>query len=161
MDEVVEALEKHRNTAVHYKDVADAQRKKANHYRELTNKLQDDLDSLEEEIREKEHFTEKVVKEKNDFENEVKFLIEKLDLKNEDIMRIEFNLNKQKEVSQKLFTNLMNEKEVLKDDLDLANDVIKEGEAFSKAAEEQKESLLILKDEVMKLKLENFEKWNF
>ena len=83
---------------------------------------------------------------------------EKNDSENEDILRIEFNLNKQKEVSQKLFTNLMNEKEVLKDDLDLANYVIKEGEAFSKAAEEQKESLLILKDEVEKLQFENFEK---
>ena len=69
MDEVVEALEKHRNAAVHLKEVAEAQRKKVNSYRELTNNMQGDLDNLEIEIREKENFTKIVLRDKNNLEN--------------------------------------------------------------------------------------------
>ena len=50
--------------------------------------MQDDCDNQEVELREKEHFTAKVLREKSNLENEVKFVIEKLDLKNEDIVRI-------------------------------------------------------------------------
>ena len=162
MDEVVEALEKHRNAAVHLKEVAEAQRKKVNNYRELTTKMQDDLDNLEIEIKEKDHLTAKVLKEKSNLENEVKFLIEKLDLKNEDIIRIEFDLKKQKEVSQKLFRSIMDEKEQLKEELVIANGQQKEDKVMIKTAKEEKENMLadirLLMDDSKKLNLENSKK---
>ena len=161
-DEMLEAVAKHRDTAIALKQVADNQKKKLNEYRELSNRMQDDIDNLEDEVRERHEFATKVSMEKKTLENEIKFLIEKLDLKNEDIIRLEFNLEKQGALSQKVLKSLMKDKEALNEQLDLANNEKVENEtqykikANNEAEKDQMQTEINkLVEDITKLQVEN------
>ena len=72
-------------------------------------------------IKEKEDFTNKLRKQRNSLENEVKHLNTNIEQKNEDILHIEFSLSKQKEISGDKVKAIGFENDDLTEKLDAAN----------------------------------------
>ena len=68
------------------------QKKTLDDYRHLNMKSFDDISQLESDIREKEDFINKIRKERSDLKKEVKFLNEKIELKNKDIMKMQVDI---------------------------------------------------------------------
>ena len=126
MDVVMAACAKHRKAAIDMKEIAVNQKKKIEYFKNLTTKMETDIENLESEIRERCEFATKVVKQRDDLEKEMKFLVEKVELKNEDIVRLEFKIKKQNETSQKLVRSLIEEKSNLEKDIDAATAKAKE-----------------------------------
>jgi hypothetical protein len=164
MDYVVKAGTKHKETVVALKQVVEDQKKKLKEFRDVTTKMQDDIDNLEDEIRERHEFATNVSVDKGNLEKEMKFLIEKIDVKNEDIIRLEFNLEKKGELSQKLLKSLVDEKEELKADLDLAYEKLETEENAKTKAVDKEEKVKMFSDienlltDINKLQFENEEK---
>ena len=73
------------------------QKKKLDEYRQMNMKLYDDIADLETDIKEKDDFVNKIRKKRNDLENEVKFLMEKVEVKNENTVRIIIKCEEKKE----------------------------------------------------------------
>ena len=73
MDEVVNAAEKHRKSALALKEVSEKQKVKINEFRERTIRMQDDIDNLELDLKESEEkFTNLSVRMKErDVENDL------------------------------------------------------------------------------------------
>ena len=63
-DEILYAGKRHRDVAVSLKESCDSQKKKLKEYRESTKRLYNDVESLEDDIREKENCVQKVSKTK-------------------------------------------------------------------------------------------------
>ena len=84
MDEIVQALAKHRNAALLLKDINEKQKKKLSDFREQRTVMQDQIDQLELDQDLEREFTEKVISEKRDLENNVKALQEELSKKEQD-----------------------------------------------------------------------------
>ena len=99
-------------------------RKIVKEYREKNIKLCEDIADLEIDIKEKEDFTNKLRKQRNSLENEVKHLNTNIEKKNEDILHMEFYLSKQKEISKFMIKAIGFEKGDLKEKLDAANIII-------------------------------------
>jgi hypothetical protein len=68
----------------------------------------------------------------------MKFLIEKVELKNEDIIRLEFVLEKQKETFQKKVKQMVEENGILERELESALKEMKENETKAPVAEEER-----------------------
>ena len=117
LDEANGAAKKHQQVAYELKDVVKNQKKKIQEYRDLNSKLYDDIYSLDDDIKEKEFFVQKVIKQRNDLQNEVKFVCEKLEVKNEDLIKMDFSLEKQNELSQDVIKGLMDENKRLKEEV--------------------------------------------
>ena len=96
---IASACVKHKNAAIALKDRVEYQKKKLDEYRDLNMKLYDDVADLETDMKEKDDFVNRLVKKRNDLEIEVKFLMEKVALKNEDILRANFFNGKQKQLA--------------------------------------------------------------
>ena len=124
----MEACAKHRKAALDLKEIAQGQKKKITYYKDLVAKMENDIDDLEVEIRERCQFATKVPKQRDDSEKEMKFLIEKVELKNEDIIRLEFALEKQKETFQKKVKQMVEENGILERELESALKDMKENE---------------------------------
>lgn len=113
LDEVVQASLKHQKAATDLKDTVKNQKTKIQEFREANSKLYDDIYSLEDDIRDKEAFVNKVVKERNDHQQELKFLNEKLEVKKEDISNLNLTLEKQKKISEVEIKRIMEENKAL------------------------------------------------
>ena len=103
MEKVVNACSKHRKAVTELKEICENQKKKLKDYREMNIKLYEDIATLEVDIKEKEDFNNRLRKQRNDLENEVKHLKEKVELINEDIIKMESVGNKEKEVRNYVF----------------------------------------------------------
>ena len=117
--DLINACEKHKNAALAVKEIAENQKKKLREYRELNSKLYSENYELEYDIKEKDDFIERLKKKRNDLENKVKHLLEKVEVKNEDLMRVDFMLQKQKEVSIDVIKTLEEHNEGLKTELNV------------------------------------------
>ena len=106
------------------KEICENQKKKLEDYREMNIKLYEDIATLEVDIKEKEDFTNKLRKQRNSLENEVKNLNTNIEKKNEDILQMEFYLSNQKEIIRFMIKAIGFEKGDLKEKLDAANIII-------------------------------------
>ena len=165
-EDQVNACKEYKKDAREYKEFGDNQRKKVKEFRELNSKLHDDIFDLEIDIKEKDEFVTKLTRERNKLQAEVKFYVEKIELKNQDIVNIEENEKKQKEAAQKFFKKIMDENDLLKKQLDDAN---KDLEEFKRDSEQDKSDaeikekqmlseIDILEKEVVKIQMSNAEK---
>ena len=82
LEEIINVCNKHKKVAFELKGISENQKKKLKEYREMNSKLYEDIDDLEVDIKEKEDFTNKLRKQRNSLENEVKHLNEKVEKKN-------------------------------------------------------------------------------
>ena len=114
----MKACDEHKKVVIELKEISDHQKKKLTEYRETNSKLYDDIADLEVDIKEKENVTNKLRKQGNDNESEVKHLNEKVERKNEDILQMDFLLSKQKESG--IIKSLEFENDDLKEQLDEA-----------------------------------------
>jgi DNA repair exonuclease SbcCD ATPase subunit len=146
-EELVNACSKHRKAAVDLKEIGEAQKKKIKEYREFNSKLFEDIDQLEVDIKEKDDFANKLKKKRNDLEIEVKHLLKKMELRNEDILKLDIDLNKQKEVSNNAIKVLGEENERLKEQMELA---FRKVEAFEKERNERKANEDVQENELLK-----------
>ena len=96
-EKILNACSKHKNAALELKQVCENQKKKLRDYRELNSRLYEDIDALESDIKENDDFTNRLKKQRNDLENERKYLMKKVEVKNEDIIQMEITSSKQKE----------------------------------------------------------------
>ena len=165
MEDVINAGNKHRDAAIALKEVVNSQKKKLQDYRDFTVRLQDDFDCLENEIREKEEFVQKVSRERNECQNEIKFLVEKVEMKNEDLIRVNFILEQQRELSQKVIKTLMDEKEALQDEIKEFIDkkidtdkLVKIKTVNNEEKEKLEEKVKDLMEEIFCLEIENRQK---
>ena len=164
MEVVMEACAKHRKAALDLKEIAQGQKKKITYYKDLVAKMENDIDDLEVEIRERCQFATKVSKQRDDSEKEMKFLIEKVELKNEDIIRLEFALEKQKETFQKKVKQMVEENSILERELESALKDMKENETKAPMTVVEEEKGKMLKDinelvvDIDTLRLENNDK---
>ena len=148
---------------IEFKEVSENQKKRLRDYREMNSKLYDDIAALECDIKEKDDFTSRLRKQRNDLENKVKHLIEKVDIKNEDIIKMEFASNKQKEVANNAIRALKIENEDLMLNLETEKRRTEalENEKKSKLLKETNkekeimEEIKVLEDEVNKLQESN------
>ena len=76
LEELINACNKHKKVAFDLKEISEHQKKKLREYREMNSKLYEDIADLEVDIKEKEDFTNKLRKQRNSLENEVKHLNE-------------------------------------------------------------------------------------
>ena len=125
IEELMKACEKHRNAALAVKEIADNQKQKLRDYREANSNLYSEIDDLESDVKEKDDFANKLAKKRNELENEVKHLSEKIKAKNEDILKMDVVLNKQKVVSCNVVKALENKNPGLRDELESENMKIK------------------------------------
>ena len=65
------------------------QKKTLDDYRHLNMTSFDEINQLESDIRDKEDFINKIKKERSDLKKNVKFLNDKIEMKNKDIMKIQ------------------------------------------------------------------------
>ena len=121
LEELINACNKHTKVAFELKEISENQKKKLREYREFNIKLYEDIADLEIDIKEKEDFTNKLRKQRNSLENEVKHLNTKLEKKNEDILQMEFSLSKQNEISSDMMKAIGFENVDLKENLDAAD----------------------------------------
>ena len=126
-------------------------------------KLYEDIASLEVDIKEKEDFNNRLQKQRNDLENEVKYLKEKVELKNEDIIKMESVANKEMEVRNDVFKALENENVELK--LFLESEVRKMDEMESEGKKQllkngMKEKELIDEIKILEEEVENLQEIN-
>ena len=161
--EMERIVEKYKKAANEFKEVSENQKKRLRDYREMNSKLYDDIAALEFDIKEKDDFINRLRKQRNDLENEVKHLIEKVDIQNEDIIRMEFTSNKQKEVANNAIKALEYENEELMLNLQTENRRTEEleHEKKSKQLEERNKEkeimteIKVLEEEVNKLQESN------
>ena len=99
MDEVIEAGDKHKKAAIAMKEVAEDLKKRIRGYRDSNIKLQDGIENCEMDLKEQHEMYVKVLNDKHLLEKELKYNIEKIELKNDDIIKLEVNLTKQKDSS--------------------------------------------------------------
>ena len=166
IEEVINASEKHRQVAVELKEITEQQKKKLKEYREMNIRLYDDISDLESDIKEKDEFTNKLMKKRNDLESEVKHLVEKVELKNEDILNMEIISNEQKDISMKFVKDLEEENKSLKKHLEAVQEEFAKMSSEMKikfAKEETKEGQLMaeikyLEEEISILHQNNVEK---
>jgi chromosome segregation ATPase len=118
-EELARACEKHKNAALAVKDIAEGLKKKLRDYREMNSKLYGDVEDLESDIIEKDKFANKLAKQRNELEMEVRHLREKVEVKNSDLLRIDSSLNNQNEIL-KTIKAVQNENDDLKDQLKAA-----------------------------------------
>ena len=145
--EVVNACSKHWKAAIDLKEIGEAQKKKLKEYREFNSKLYEDIDQLENDIKEKDDFANKLRKKRNNLEMEVKQLFEKMELRNENILKLDLDLKNQKEASHIAIKVLSEENERFKDQANLANSKI---EAFEKEKRERKTKEDVKENELLK-----------
>ena len=101
MDEVVEALAKHRDAAIALKEINQKQRVKLNEYRDERMKMQDLIDQLELEKDLEKEFIWKKCTENKELENKVKLLNEDLRTKIERIEILVSNDERKSEIPVK------------------------------------------------------------
>ena len=75
--DLLNACEKHKNAALAVKEIAENQKKKLKEYRELNSKLFSENYELEQDIKEKDDFIDRVKKKRNDLEAKVPSTLEK------------------------------------------------------------------------------------
>jgi peptidoglycan hydrolase CwlO-like protein len=71
------------------KKIAENQKQKLRDYREANSNLYSEIGDLESDVKEKDDFANKLVKKRNELEKEVKHLIEKIEAKNEDLLKMD------------------------------------------------------------------------
>ena len=147
LEDLVNACSKHRKAAVDLKEISEAQKRKLKEYREFNVKLYEDIDQLELDIKEKDDFANKLMKKRNDLEIEVKNLLEKIEIRNKDILELDFDLNNQKEVANNAIKALSEENERLKEQNEL---VFKKTEAFEKEINTKKAKEDFQENELLK-----------
>ena len=106
MDEVVQAGEKHKKTALDLKVVAENLKRKVSANRERESKLMDDIDNLEIEVRKEHEFNMQLAKERSNFVMEAKLLLENLEVKTEEKNKLEFLMSKQQELSSNVIKRI-------------------------------------------------------
>ena len=120
LEELIKACDKQKKVAIELKEISENQKEKLIEYRETNSKLYDDIADLEDDIKEKVDFANKLRKQRNDLEREVKYLNEKVERKNDDILHIDFLSSKQKEISNVMMIAQRFENDDLKEQLDEA-----------------------------------------
>ena len=165
-EDLVNACSKHKKAALDLKDVCESQKKKLREYRETNSKLYDDIADIEDDIKEKDNFSEKLRKQRNDLEIEVKHLLDKVERKNEDILRIESTANKKEDNSNDIIKALEHENEDLKEQLKIVIGKLrvleneKNCETLKARTKEQEmlAEVQCLEEEIQQLQEENDEK---
>ena len=161
MDEVIEAGDKHKKAAIAMKEVAEDLKKRIRGYRDSNIKLQDGIENCEMDLKEQHEMYVKVLNDKHLLEKELKYNIEKIELKNDDIIKLEVNLTKQKDLSQKLLKDVIKEKENLEKELDDIRLKLssKEAECETKCVNDPDveivQEVIKLKEDIRMLELEN------
>ena len=120
LEKLIKACDKQKRVAIELKEISENQKKKLIEYRETNSKLYDDIADLEDDIKEKVDFANKLRKQRNDLEREVKYLNEKVERKNDDILHMDFLSSKQKEISNVMMIAQRFENDDLKEQLDEA-----------------------------------------
>ena len=155
---------KHKNAVIAVKEVAETQKKKLRDYRDLISKTQLENYDLEDEVKQKEEsivnlkiqlkeseeILEKVDKKTKELTKEIRFLKNKIDLKNLDLLEADKVLIKHKEISNKVIDAL---KEEIKD-LKSAVEQIKET-SETESKEVQTEEVILKDQNVIKTEMEN------
>ena len=158
---------KHKNAVIAVKEVAETQKKKLRDYRDLISKTQLENYDLEDEVKQKEEsivnlkiqlkeseeILEKVDKKTKELTKEIKFLKNKIDLKNLDLLEADKVLIKHKEISIKVIDALKDEIKDLKTAVEQVKEP-SETETESKGVQTEE---VILKDQnvIIKTEMEN------
>ena len=87
--DLVITIREHEKVAVELNESVKNEKKKLSEYRDFNSKLYNDIDMLEEDVKDKDEFITKLTRERNKLQNDLKFATEKIDLKNSDIMKLE------------------------------------------------------------------------
>ena len=134
-------------------------KKKLGEYREFNGKLYDDVDSLEDDIREKDKFASKLSRDRNKLQEELKSSHEKLEVRNKEVKTLEESLKKQKEISQQFFMKIMSENKALQKDLDEASKKVKGFEENSNIQDKSKENEVIAEIVLLEEEIENLKNY--
>ena len=136
MDDVVQAMSKHRDAALAMKEINDKQKKKLCEYREVRMSMQNQIDELEHNLDLEREFTLKVCEEKKELENRLNILTE--DVKKETTEYQILQSMKDKEETKDKGKNKLDD-ERLHRKLKVADDVTKNLKKTIEAFENNKE----------------------
>ena len=135
-------------------------KKKLREYRDCNGKLYDDIDALEEDIRDKDKFVSKVTRERNKLQEEIKLLNGTIERKNKDVENLEESIKKQKQTSQQFFMKIMSENKALHKQLDEVSEKVKISENNFTLKDGEKENELKKEIDILEAEIENLKSSN-
>ena len=156
--EIAKSCEYHKKAVKEAKEALKQQKKQLDDYRKMNMKLFDDTVELEKDIKEKEDFENKMKRKRNDLAREIKFLLEKVEIKNEDIVKLSVVNEKLKENSAARIKTIEDENNDLKKELATLQRKIDLLETQSENEQEMIKEIRKLKKEVGDIDIANHQK---
>ena len=132
------------------------QKKTLDNYRQLNIKTFEDITELESDIRDKEEFINKIKKERSDLKKDVKFLNEKIEIKNQDILKMQLDLEGYVKTAKASNKTLEEENEYLRKEIE----VIQKNMKIEKNKEERKEKEMLNEVKLLETEVNNLKRVN-
>ena len=156
--EIAKSCEYHKKAVKEAKEALKQQKKQLDDYRKMNMKLFDNTVELEKDIKEKEDFENKMKQKRNDLARKIKFLLEKVEIKNEDIVKLSVVNEKLKENSAAKIKTIEDENNDLKKELATLQRKIDLLETQSENEQEMIKEIRKLKKEVGDIDIANHHK---